>query len=133
MTRTERALSMQAEGRSSREIAQALGVSVSCASALLSSGHRAKKRGGNGTPTGRGRYGISTSELETTIMDLYEADVSRSAIAEQLGIRRETVDKIIGYMQVGHSELVNGPSAIARASAMLLDAIRRHHPERCGA
>lgn len=132
-TRTAAAIALQQQGYSNRQIAEALNVSVSTASALLASGHRAKKRGGTGVPSERGKYGMPTAQLETSIMDLYDAGRSKAAIAEALNIRRETVEKVIGYMSEGSTDLAFGKSAAARASAALLNAIRQHHPERCGA
>ncbi len=137
MTRTQTALDMQAQGASNREIAQALNVSVSTAAALLASGHRAKKRGGTGAPvnagSGRGKYEISTNQLETAVMDLWDAGQSKEAIADALDIRVESVGKILGYMREGNTERAFGPEAAARCSADLLAAIRRAHPDRCSA
>lgn len=133
-TRTAAALALQAEGRSNREIAQVLGVSVSTVSALLASGHRAKHRGGTGQPASAGssrrKYGIPTSQLETSIMDLYDAGVARTGIADRLNLSRETVDKVIGYMSEGATELAFGRGAAARGSQALIAAIARCHPER---
>jgi len=137
VTRTQTALDMQAQGASNREIAQKLNVSVSTAAALLASGHRAKKRGGTGAPvnagSGRGKYEISTYQLETAVMDLWEDGQSKEAIAEALDVRVESVGKILGYMREGNSERAFGAAAAARSSADLLAAIRRAHPDRCGA
>ena len=71
---------------------------------------------------------MPTAQLETAVMDLYEAGLNRDQIADQLNIRRETADKVIGYMQIGRSDHAQGSKAIAHAAA-----IRRHHPERCAA
>lgn len=137
VSRTDAAIAMQAQGRTNREIAQALGVSVSTAAALLASGHRAKKRGGAGHPASaglaRGRYGMGTTQLETAIMDLWEAKQSKQAIAEALDVRVETVEKIVSYMREGQTDLAFGAKAAALSSSALLAALRRHHPERCGA
>ncbi|WIA56580.1 hypothetical protein N6H05_01780 [Sphingobium sp. WTD-1] len=132
-TRTARALALQARGASNRQIADALGVTVSTASALLASGHRAKSRGGTGTPCERGKYGIGTAALETAIMDLWDEGKSYGQIAELLNIRRETAEKIVAYMREGATDLASGEAATARSSAALLDALRRAHPERCSA
>lgn len=132
-TRTEAAIALQAEGSSNREIAEKLSVSVSTASALLASGHRAKSRGGTGSPTGRGKYGMTSAALETAIMDLWDAGKSYGEIAEQLNIRRETAEKIVAYMREGITDLSMGRAALTRCSDALVSALRRHHPERCGA
>jgi len=132
-TRTAAAMALQAEGRSNRQIAETLNIPVKSASALLASGHRAKKRGGTGQPSQRGKYGITTAQLETSIMDLYDAGHSRADIAQRLGIERQTVEKVVSYMSEGATDLATGRYATAKASAALLDAIRRHHPDRCAA
>lgn len=136
-TRTAAAMAMQAEGRSNRQIAETLNVSVSTASALLASGHRAKKRGGTGhagsSGNGRGKYGMPTAQLETTVMDLFDKGLNRADIAARLGIERQTVEKVIGYMSEGATDLAFGPYSTKRATDALIEAIRRHHPERCQA
>lgn len=132
-TRTARALALQAAGASNRQIADALGVTVSTASALLASGHRAKSRGGTGAPCERGKYGITTAALETAIMDLWDEGRSYGEIAARLNIRRETAQKIVAYMREGATDLATGEAATARSSDALLAALRRAHPERCGA
>lgn len=136
-SRTEAAIAMQAQGHSNRQIAEVLGVSVSTAAALLASGHRAKRRGGTGVPapggSGRGKYGLPTAHLETAIMDLHDAGHSRADIAAQLGIERHTVEKIVSYMGEGATDVALGRYATAKASAALLAAILRHHPDRCSA
>lgn len=130
-TRTAAAIALQQQGYTNRQIAETLNVSVSTASALLASGHRAKKRGGTGTASERGKYGFGTAQLETMIMDLYDAGRSKAEIAEALNIRRETVEKITQNMSEGATDLALGRSATARGSAALIAAIRLHHPERC--
>jgi len=130
-TRTEVALAMQDAGASNREIGEKLGVSVSTASALLASGHRAKSRGGTGVPSQRGKYGIPTAALETAIMDLWDEGKSYDQIAEALNIRRETAQKIVAYMREGATDWSMGGAAAARGSEALLAALLRHHPERC--
>lgn len=132
-TRTAAAIALQQQGHSNRQIAEALGVSVSTASALLVSGHRAKKRGGTGVPSERGKYGMPTAQLEARIMDLYDAGRRQGEIAEALNIRPETVGKVVAYMSEGATDLAFGRGAAARASAALLAALKIHHPERCGA
>lgn len=132
-TRTEAAIALQAAGSNNREIAEKLGVSVSTASALLASGHRAKSRGGSGSPSERGKYGVSTAALETAIMDLWDMGRSHAEIADALNIRRETSVKIVAYMREGATDLATGRAVAARSSDALLSALRRHHPERCGA
>ena len=129
-TRTAAAIALQEQGHSNRQIAEALNVSVSTACALLVSGHRAKKRGGTGTPSQRGKYGMPTAQLEARIMDLYDAGRRKGEIAQVLNVRPETVDKVIAYMSEGATDLAFGRGAASRASAALLAAIRLHHPER---
>lgn len=129
-TRTAAAIALQEQGYSNRQIAEALNVSVSTACALLVSGHRAKKRGGTGTPSQRGKYGMPTAQLEARIMDLYDAGRRKGEIAQALNVRPETVDKVIAYMSEGATDLAFGRGAAARASAALLAALRLHHPER---
>ena len=68
--------------------------------------------------------------LENAIMDRYEAGLPREQIAAELNCTPVTVDKIIGYMQIGESDLANGPGRAARGSAALAAAIAHHHPER---
>ena len=131
-TRTAAAIALQGQGYSNRKIAEALNISVSTVSALLASGHRAKKRGGTGAPTERGKYGMGTAQLEARIMDLYDAGTRQGEIARTLNIRPETVGKVVAYMSEGATDLAFGRGAAARASASLLAAIQRHHPERCG-
>lgn len=74
-----------------------------------------------------------TSVLENAIMDLYEDNVPRPEIARRLNCTPITVDKVIGYMQIGESDLAVGPGRTAKASCALAAAIARHHPERAGA
>lgn len=133
-TRTEAVLALAAQGLDNRAIGAKVGISPSTVAALAASAQRAKSRRTEpcATPK-RGRYGMPTAQLETAVMDLYEAGLNRDQIADQLNIRRETADKVIGYMQIGRSDHAQGSKAIAHASAMLLAAIRRHHPERCAA
>lgn len=131
-SRTDAAIALQAAGKSNRDIAVMLGVPVSTASALIASGHRAKARSGTDARAPRGKYGMPTPQLEAAIMDLYEAGATRDAIADRIGIRRETVGKIIGYMRIGAADIAVGAKAAAFGSAALLTALRRHHPERCG-
>lgn len=137
MTRTETALSMQARGASNREIAQKLNVTVSTAAALLASGHRAKKRGGTGAPanagSGRGRFNMGTTQLENAIMDLWDERASKEAIAEALDVRVETVENILSYMRITKSDLAFSDKAVGESTDALLDALRRHHPDRCTA
>ena len=132
-TRTAAAIALQQQGATNRQIAETLGVSVSTASALLASGHRAKKRGGSGSPSERGKYGIGTAALETAIMDLWDEGKSYSDIADILNIRRETAQKIVAYMREGATDLAMGREMAARCSDALLAALIRHHPERCSA
>ncbi|NML88379.1 response regulator transcription factor [Sphingobium sp. TB-6] len=131
-TRTAAAIALQGQGYGNRQIAEALNISVSTVSALLASGYRAKKRGGTGAPSERGKYGMGTAQLEARIMDLYDAGSRQGEIAKALNIRPETVGKVVGYMSEGATDLAFGRCAAVRASASLLAAIQRHHPERCG-
>lgn len=131
-TRTDAVLALAAGGLDSRAIGEKIGIAPSTVAALISSAQRAKSRRAEACTTPkRGRYGMPTAQLETAVMDLYEDGLSRDQIAERLSIRRESADKIIGYMQIGRSDHAQGAKAVANASAMLLAAIRRHHPERC--
>jgi DNA-binding NarL/FixJ family response regulator len=137
-TRTEAVIALAAQGLDNRAIGARIGISPSTVAALAASAARAKGRtgprdGSARTMPQRGKYGMPTAQLETMVMDLYEEGLNRDQIAQQLSIRRETADKVIGYMQIGRSDHANGEKAVAHASAMLLAAIRRHHPERCGA
>lgn len=133
-TRTEAVIALAAQGLDNRAIGARIGISPSTVAALAASAARAKGRTGlSRTMPQRGKYGMPTAQLETMVMDLYEEGLNRDQIAQQLSIRRETADKVIGYMQIGRSDHANGEKAVAHASAMLLAAIRRHHPERCGA
>ena len=132
-TRTAAAIALQSQGYNNRQIAEALGVSVSTACALLASGHRAKKRGGNGAPSERGKYGMPTAQLEARIMDLYDAGKRHGEIAQTLNIRVETVGKVVAYMSEGATDLAFGPGAASRGSAALLAALQHHHPDRCHA
>lgn len=136
-TRTAAALALQAQGASNRQIAETLGVSVSTASALLASGHRAKRRGGTGAPAsagcGRGKYGIPTAQLETAIMDLYDEGLSREAIADRLNLSRQTVESITRYMSEGSADLAFGRGPAMRGSTALIEAIKRVYPDRCSA
>ncbi|BAV64789.1 hypothetical protein [Sphingobium cloacae] len=131
-TRTEAVIALAAQGLTNREIGEKIGIAASTVAALAASAQRAKTiRRAPATTPKRGRYGMPTAQLETKIMDLYEAGLTRDQIAARLNIRRESADKIIGYMRIGRSDQATGAKAIAHASAMLLAAIRRHHPERC--
>ncbi len=133
-TRTEAVIALAAQGLDNREIGARIGLSPSRVAAGAASAARAKGRFGSACTTPkRGKYGMPTAQLETMVMDLHEEGLNRDQIAERLNIRRETADKIIGYMQIGRSDHANGPAAIAHGSAMLLAAIRRFHPERCDA
>lgn len=71
--------------------------------------------------------------LENAIMDRYEAGLPRDQIAAELNCTPVTVDKIIGYMQIGESDLAIGPGRTAKASAALAAAIAFHHPDRINA
>lgn len=132
-TRTDAVIALAAQGLDNRAIGAAIGISPSTVAALTASAARAKGRVRQACTTPkRGKYGMPMAQLETAVMDLYEDGLTRDQIAERLNIRRESADKIIRYMQIGQSDHVNGPKASAHGSAMLLAALRRHHPERCG-
>tara|TARA_B100001105_G_C22195940_1_gene359014 strand:+ start:83 stop:514 length:432 start_codon:yes stop_codon:yes gene_type:complete len=131
-TRTDAVLALVEQGFDNRAIAQKVGISTSTVSGLIASSRRAKARGGYSASPQRGRYGMPFSQLETLVMDLYEEGLSRDQIAERLNIRRETADKIIGYMRIGQTDLAFGHDAAARSSRLLVAALKRHHPGRCG-
>lgn len=132
-TRTAAVLALVEQGFDNRAIAQKVGISTSTVSAILVSAARSKARGGCSAAPQRGRYGMPFGQLETLVMDLYEGGHTRDQIAERLNIRRETADKIIRYMRIGQTDLAFGYDAAVRSSRLLVAALRRHHPERCGA
>ena len=132
-SRTDAVLALAAQGLDRRAIAARIGIAPSTVAALVSSAQRAKGRSGETGASQRGKYRMGTAQLETAVMDLHDEGLTRDQIAERLSIRRETADKIIGYMQIGRSDHMTGAKAIAHSTAMLLAAIRRHHPDRCSA
>ncbi len=127
-SRTAAVLALAAEGLDNREIGQRIGITPSTVAALAASSAR-----WNGRKVRKdAKYGLSTAQLETAIMDLFDQGLTRDDIAKRLNLRPESAEKIIGYMRIGASDRRSGPEAAALGSASLIAAIRRHHPERCG-
>lgn len=126
-TRTAAVLALIEKGLDNRAVAQKVGISTSTVSALI-----AKSRPAPSSAPRRERPKVPYRQLEMLVMDLYEEGLNRAEIAERLSISRETADKIIGYMRIGQSDLAFGHDAAARSSRLLVAALKRHHPERCG-
>lgn len=78
------------------------------------------------------RRGTKIARDEERFMDLWDAGHSREQIAEIVDADPARVDYVLGYMRPGVDEQRSGRRAIPKASRSLLDALRRHHPEKCG-
>ncbi len=76
---------------------------------------------------------MAVTTREQQMLDLDEQGLRPAAIAQRLGVSKDTVERIIHQLAVRH----NGPDnrfhdAARMGSQNLIAAIRRHHPERCG-
>lgn len=77
----------------------------------------------------RDHHGPSAREQQ--ILDLWEADVGPDSIAAQLGLSPSYVQQIIRSLAAPKGE--DWQSAARFGSESLIRAIRRYHPDRCGA
>ena len=73
--------------------------------------------------------GARTVSLETRIMDLWDGGMSREQIIAATGEPAGRVERVLGYMRESDAEIFTRRYIVA-ASASLLAAIARHHPER---
>lgn len=76
-------------------------------------------------------YGHGPTVREQQVLDLYEADVAPADIAAKLGMQVGYVQQVVARLH--RPTLEDWQSPAAEASDRLLAALRRHHPERCGA
>lgn len=127
-TRTAAIRAMLAEGHTVREVADILGISSGTVSGLRISGERKKKAS---APAFEGRPPALVDQAEDRIMDLWDAGLSAHRIAADLGVPLRYVQRVLQYMRDTSTDMACSPKAIKIASASLLAAIRRHHPERC--
>lgn len=70
------------------------------------------------------------TQVEADVMDLWDDDVPMQIIADRLGIDRKRVQKIILCYGINGND--RWESSARRSGDALLDALRRHYPERCG-
>lgn len=76
-------------------------------------------------------YGHGPTVREQRILDLYEAKVAPADIAAKLEVKVSYVQQVVARL---HRPLLEDwQSPAAEASERLVAALRRHHPERCGA
>jgi len=72
----------------------------------------------------------SNCDRDMAIMDMHDAGASNDDIARAMGIRPSRVASVIGYMRPSLSDRATSVPVVAKASAGLLAAIARHHPDR---
>lgn len=128
-SRTAAIVALRAEGKSTHEIAAAVGVSRSTVTALEADRRLKRDRQCDPQRTSGAR---TTAAMEAAVMDLHDRRHTPEQIAEKLGQPLHRVRSILYYMREGQAEQAFGPKATAQSTAALLAAIRRHHPERCG-
>lgn len=76
-------------------------------------------------------YGHGPTVREQRILDLYEAKVAPADIAAKLEVKVSYVQQVVARLH--RPRLEDWQSPAAEASERLVAALRRHHPERCGA
>lgn len=76
-------------------------------------------------------YGHGPSPQEQSILDLWEQRVHPRRIAARVNRPETYVRSVIA--RLGAPSPGTWEPAARHGSAMLLEALRRHHPERCGA
>jgi hypothetical protein len=78
-----------------------------------------------------GREGHGATRAEAEVMDLFDAGAGVENIHIITGQKRERIKYLISVLGVTAHEPWKVDAEIG--SAALLAALRRHHPERCGA
>lgn len=76
-------------------------------------------------------YGHGPTVREQQVLDLYETNVAPADIAAKLGMQVSYVQQVVARLH--RPVLEDWQSPAAEASERLVAALRRHHPERCGA
>jgi DNA-binding NarL/FixJ family response regulator len=118
---------LREQGLSDQEIADRIGIKL-CNVRDLMRGNTALVRGPR-HPTGTPRY----REFEDRIMEMWDAGTPIPQIAAALDRPVGTIDSIVRYMAEGAADLAMSKRVVGRSSDALLAALRRHHPDRCGA
>jgi DNA-binding MarR family transcriptional regulator len=76
-------------------------------------------------------YGHGPTVREQQILDLHDAKVAPADIAAKLEVKQSYVKYVIDSLYL--PKLVDWQNPAREASGDLVAALRRHHPERCGA
>jgi hypothetical protein len=76
-------------------------------------------------------FGHGPTAREQQILDMYDARIEYDAIAAQLEVKVSYAKQVVARLHRPTFEDWQSPAA--EASECLLAALRRHHPERCGA
>lgn len=77
------------------------------------------------------RGGDSLHASERRVMEMFEAGATRAQIEATTGFKRKTIETIISRLRVTAHDPWKRDAMIG--SAALLSALRRVHPDRCGA
>lgn len=76
-------------------------------------------------------FGHGPTAREQQILDMYDAHAGFDAIADALEVKASYARQVVARLH--RPVLEDWQSPAAEASERLLAALRRHHPERCGA
>lgn len=76
-------------------------------------------------------YGHGPTVREQRILDLHAAKVAAADIAAELGVKQSYVKQVVTALYLPAMADWQSPARVA--SDNLAAALRRHHPERCGA
>lgn len=76
-------------------------------------------------------HGHGPTVREQAILDLHEAKVAPADIAAKLEVKQSYVKYVVDTLHL--PQLVDWQNPARAASDNLVAALRRHHPERCGA